>query len=397
MQSSSILEKIRLLARSYHPDTVLLRRHLHANPELSTEEVNTGIFIAKQLNLLGINHTTGLAKTGVVAIIEGVNPQSRCVALRADMDALPITENTGLDFASKNVGVMHACGHDAHVACLLGAARILQETRDLWHGTVKLIFQPSEEDFRSGAPVMIVEGVLENPAPERIYALHVLPEMKAGKIGVKSGQYMASTDELYLTVKGKGGHAATPELNVDSIILSAYILTSLQQVVSRQAPPYIPTVLSFGRIIGEGRTNIIPSEVHIEGTIRTFDETWRKQAHENIIRCASQVARSMGGECDVRVDHGYPFVLNNSDATDRVRNIALGLLSEKNIEELPLRMTAEDFAYFTHKIPGCLFRLGTAGQENSGSHANLHTPEFTIEESALITGVEMMAALGAEG
>ncbi|MDE5575020.1 MAG: amidohydrolase, partial [Bacteroidales bacterium] len=248
-------DKIKRLAQEAETEIIEMRRHLHRHPELSTQEVETGRYIENKLKEWGIPCTTGWSETGVVGIIEGRNPAARCVALRADMDALPIEEQTGLDFASQNPGVMHACGHDAHMACLLGAAKILQTLRNEWEGTVKLIFQPSEEDFRAGAPKMIEQGVLENPAPQRIYALHVMPEMECGKVGVKNGQYMASTDEIYITAIGKAGHGAMPELNVDTVLMSAYILTGLQQVVSRQAPPYIPTVLSFGRIIGEGRTN----------------------------------------------------------------------------------------------------------------------------------------------
>ena len=327
-----------------------------------------------------------------MAIIEGRNPQKRCIALRADMDALPIEEETGLTFASENKGVMHACGHDVHMACLLGAAKILQSLKDEFEGTVKLIFQPSEEDFRAGAPVMISEGVLESPVPEAIYALHVMPEMACGRVGVKQGPYMASTDEIYLKAIGKAGHGAMPEMNVDPVLMSAYILTGLQQVVSRQAPPYIPTVLSFGRIIGEGRTNIIPGEVNIEGTLRTFNEDWRKKAHESIIRCAQEIAKAMGGNCQVKIDHGYPFVYNDEKATEKVRATATALLGAENVEELPLRMTAEDFAYYTKKIPGCMFRLGVKpeGLENP---TNLHTSRLTIDENALPIGTAMMAAL----
>lgn len=397
MINETLLTLIRQEAQRHHEDTVALRRHFHRHPELSTEERETAGFIAQELQKMGIPCQTGLADTGLCATITGKDPDSRCVALRADMDALPISEKTGLAFASERQGVMHACGHDAHMACLLGAARILQENKTQWKGTVKLIFQPSEEDFRSGAPQMIEGGVLKNPAPQHIYALHVLPDLPAGEIGLKAGQYMASTDEIYLTVKGRGGHAATPELNIDPVLMSAHILTALQQVVSRQAPPYIPTVLSFGRIMGEGRTNIIPSEVRIEGTLRTFNEDWRKQAHENITRCAQHTAQAMGGDCEVFIDHGYPFVLNDEHATQRVRDLGEKLLSKENVKELPLRMTAEDFAYFSHLMPACLFRLGTANPKQRGTQANLHTPEFTIDEAALLTGVELMCALGMAG
>lgn len=385
-------DKIKQLAQAQQQEMIEIRRHLHRYPELSTEEKETGRYIETKLSEWGISYKGGYSGTGVLAVIEGRNPQKRCVALRADMDALPIEEETGLSFASVHKGVMHACGHDVHMACLLGAAKILQELKEEFEGTVKLIFQPSEEDFRAGAPVMIREGVLENPVPENIYALHVMPEMLCGRVGVKSGPYMASTDEIYLKAIGKAGHGAMPEMNVDPILMSAYILTGLQQIVSRQAPPYIPTVLSFGRIIGEGRTNIIPGEVNMEGTLRTFDEAWRKKAHEGIVRCAQEIAKAMGGRCEVKIDHGYPFVYNDEKATEDVRNTAAALLGAENVEELPLRMTAEDFAYYTRKIPGCMFRLGVkpAGLENP---TNLHTSRLAIDENALPIGAAMMAAL----
>lgn len=387
-----MLDKIKRLAQAQQQELIEIRRYLHRHPELSTLEKETGRYIETKLSEWGIPNKGGYSETGVLAIIEGRNPQKRCIALRADMDALPIEEETGLPFASENKGVMHACGHDVHMACLLGAAKILQSLKDEFEGTVKLIFQPSEEDFRAGAPVMISEGVLESPVPEAIYALHVMPEMACGRVGVKQGPYMASTDEIYLKAIGKAGHGAMPEMNVDPVLMSAYILTGLQQVVSRQAPPYIPTVLSFGRIIGEGRTNIIPGEVNIEGTLRTFNEDWRKKAHESIIRCAQEIAKAMGGNCQVKIDHGYPFVYNDEKATEKVRATATALLGAENVEELPLRMTAEDFAYYTKKIPGCMFRLGVKpeGLENP---TNLHTSRLTIDENALPIGTAMMAAL----
>ena len=387
-----MLDKIKRLAQAQQQELIEIRRYLHRHPELSTLEKETGRYIETKLSEWGIPNKGGYSETGVLAIIEGRNPQKRCIALRADMDALPIEEETGLTFASENKGVMHACGHDVHMACLLGAAKILQSLKDEFEGTVKLIFQPSEEDFRAGAPVMISEGVLESPVPEAIYALHVMPEMACGRVGVKQGPYMASTDEIYLKAIGKAGHGAMPEMNVDPVLMSAYILTGLQQVVSRQAPPYIPTVLSFGRIIGEGRTNIIPGEVNIEGTLRTFNEDWRKKAHESIIRCAQEIAKAMGGNCQVKIDHGYPFVYNDEKATEKVRATATALLGAENVEELPLRMTAEDFAYYTKKIPGCMFRLGVKpeGLENP---TNLHTSRLTIDENALPIGTAMMAAL----
>lgn len=386
-------DKIKRLAQEAETEIIEMRRHLHRHPELSTQEVETGRYIEKKLKEWGIPCSTGWSETGVVGIIEGKNPASRCVALRADMDALPIEEQTGLEFASQNKGVMHACGHDAHMACLLGAAKILQTLRHEWQGTVKLIFQPSEEDFRAGAPKMIAQGVLENPAPHRIYALHVMPELECGRIGVKNGQYMASTDEIYITAIGKAGHGAMPELNVDTVLMSAYILTGLQQVVSRQAPPYIPTVLSFGRIIGEGRTNIIPGQVNMEGTLRTFNEAWRAKAHGCIERVARGIAEGMGGRCEIRIDHGYPFVNNDEVAADYVRKVAKDTVGKEYLEELPLRMTAEDFAYYTQRIPGCLFRLGVKPPQLA-EPSNLHTSTLMIDENALVIGAQIFAGLG---
>lgn len=385
--------RIKALVQESIAEITEMRRHLHRNPELSTQEFETGRYIKQKLDAWGIPCTDGWSATGVVGLIEGRNPESRCVALRADMDALPIEEATGLAFASQNPGVMHACGHDVHMACLLGAAKVLQALRNDFEGTVKLIFQPSEEDFRAGAPKMIEAGVLSDPAPERIYALHVMPEMDCGKVGVKNGQYMASTDEIYLKAIGKAGHGAMPELNVDTVLMSAYILTGLQQVVSRQAPPYIPTVLSFGRIIGEGRTNIIPGEVNMEGTLRTFNEEWRVRAHEAIRRCAQGIAQGMGGNCEVFIDHGYPFVSNDVTAADFVRSVGAMMVGKENVEELPLRMTAEDFAYYTQKIPGCMFRLGVKPPDLDAP-TNLHTATLAVDERALAIGTEMMAGLG---
>ena len=388
--------EIQRRAKEMQPVLVDIRRYLHQHPELSTEEVNTGKYIESKLREWGIPCKGGYSKTGVVGIIEGLAPGIRCVALRADMDALPIREETGLEFASQVPGVMHACGHDVHMTCLLGAAKLLKDTCQEWEGTVKLIFQPSEEDFRAGAPVMIQEGVLLDPAPSKIFALHVLPEMDCGKIGYKAGQYMASTDELYLKVIGKAGHGATPELTVDPVLMSAHILTALQQIVSRQAPPYIPTVLSFGRIIGEGRTNIIPAEVNIEGTIRTFNEEWRAKAHERIRLCAEEIAKGLGGRCELEVDHGYPFVYNDEEATAQVKETGISLLGKENVEELPLRMTAEDFAYYTQEIPGCMFRLGVRPKDVMNP-SSLHTSTLAIDEECLPVGAAMMALLGIYG
>lgn len=387
--TNSLIEKIKFLSTKYLAEIIQIRRHLHSNPELSEQEFNTADFICQTLESYGIAFTRNIGGNGIVATIEGQQPQTTTLALRADMDALPINELNKCDYISRIPGVMHACGHDIHMASLLGAAKILNELKNEFEGTIRLIFQPSEEKFPGGALAMIRDGVLENPQPARIYGQHVLPTLEAGKVGFKAGKYMASTDEVYLTVKGKGGHAATPDLNVDPVLIASHIIVSLQQVVSRLAPPGVPTVLSFGRVIADGRTNIIPSEVRIDGTFRTFDETWRAKAHEKITSIAQGMAESMGGICDVFIDKGYPFLVNDDLATSEVKALAQEYLGQENVVDLEQRMTAEDFAYYTQIIPACFYRLGVKNPEWP-TIRNLHTPEFDADESCLETGMGLM-------
>lgn len=372
------------------PELIAIRRHLHMHPELSMQERETSAFIQSKLTEYGIPFSAGIAVHGIVGLIKGKNPESRVVALRADMDALPIVEKNPVDYCSQNPGVMHACGHDVHMTSLLGASKILNELREEFEGTIKLIFQPSEERFPGGASMMIKEGVLENPAPQIMYGQHVLPTLEAGNVGMKPGKYMASTDEVYLTVKGKGGHGGTPELNVDPVLIAAHILVALQQVVSRNLPPQLPAVLSFGRFIAEGRTNIIPNEVKLDGTLRTFDEKWRAQAHLNIEKIASSVAEGMGGECEVFIDKGYPFLVNDDEVTARAKQFAIEYLGEEHVVDLDMRMTAEDFAYYSQLVPSCFYRLGIRN-ENRGILHNLHTDRFDVDESSLETGAGLMA------
>jgi len=387
-----LIEKIKTLSAEFAPEIIDIRRHLHANPELSEKEFKTADFICATLDSYGIPYTRGVGGNGIVAKIEGLQPQTTTLALRADMDALPINELNACDYKSQNPGVMHACGHDVHMASLLGASKILNELRNEFEGTIRLIFQPSEEKFPGGALAMINDGVLKNPVPERIIGQHVLPTLEAGKVGFKPGRYMASTDEIYLTVKGRGGHAATPELNTDTVLMASHIIVALQQVVSRMAPPGIPTVLSFGRFIADGRTNIIPLEVKIDGTFRTFDETWRAKAHEKITKLASGIAESMGGSCEVFIDHGYPFLVNDDQATAQAKALAQQYLGAENVVDLDQRMTAEDFAYYSHIIPACFYRLGVK-DPSWETIRNLHTPEFDADERSLETGMGLMAWL----
>jgi amidohydrolase len=385
---SIVKQRIEQQARIYHSEVVAIRRYLHMHPELAFQEKNTADFICKKLDEYGIPYERDIAKTGVVAFIEG-KQKNKVIALRADMDALPIKEANDVPYCSTNPGVMHACGHDAHSAILLGAAKILNDIKDTLEGSIKLFFQPSEEAFPGGAKVMIDEGVLENPPVRHVIGEHVYPTLEAGKVGFRPGMYMASTDEIYLTVKGKGGHAATPDLNVDPVLIASHIVVALQQLVSRMAKPWIPTVLSFGRMIADGRTNIIPNEVTLDGTLRTFNEEWRADAHEKITQIAENIAKSMGGSCDVRIAQGYPFVVNDEKLTLALKRYAIEFLGEKKVVDLDMRMTAEDFSYFSHQRPSTFYRLGT--KTRGKEVTNLHTPNFDIDEEALHVGMGLMA------
>jgi amidohydrolase len=386
------IQKIKSLASAYLSEFTKIRREIHAHPELGFEEFRTAELIATKLKELGIPFQGSIAKTGIVAMIEGMNPAKKTIALRADMDALPIEEKNNCEYHSQNKGIMHACGHDAHIACLLGAAKILNELKNDFEGSIKLIFQPSEEKFPGGALAMIQQGVLENPNPAFIIGQHVLPTLESGKMGIRGGKYMASTDEIYLKVKGKGGHAATPELNINPIIIAAHILIALQQIPHHNPSPEQPTVLSFGRIEGNGRTNIIPDEVKIDGTLRCFDEEWRVEAHRRITEISQSIAEGMGGNCEVFIDKGYPFLINDEKLTSNIKNQAIEYLGSENVVDLEMRLTAEDFAYYSQKIPACFYRLGTRN-ETKGIVSNLHTNTFDIDENAIETGMGLMAWL----
>lgn len=386
-----MIEQIKEKAGAYFNQMVEVRRHLHANPELSFKEYKTSEFVTSKLDEFGIPYTKGYVKTGIVGIIEGSKP-GKIIALRADLDALPIFEENQKAYKSKNEGVMHACGHDVHTTSLLGAARILNELKDQWAGTIKLIFQPGEERLPGGASLMIKEGALENPKPQYIFGQHVLPSMEVGKVGFRPGMYMASADEIYMTVKGKGGHAALPHLNIDPVLITSHIIVALQQIVSRNAPPAVPCVLSFGKVTANGSTNIIPDKVMVEGTFRTMNEEWRAEAHQKIIRMARELAQSMGGECDIEVRKGYPFLVNDEELTLKARQNAIAFMGADNVIDMDLRMTAEDFSYYTQEMPGCFYRLGT-GNVAKGITSGLHTSTFDIDEEALKTGMGLMAWL----
>ena len=385
-----ILKIIKEKSALYKKEVIEIRRHLHQHPEISFKEYNTSKYVGEKLKEFGIEYEAGIVETGIVGLIKGVNSESKVVALRADLDALPIVEENMVSYKSINEGVMHACGHDVHTSSLLGAAKILNELKDKFEGTVKLIFQPGEEKLPGGASLMIKAGVLESPRPNVIIGQHVYPQLEAGKVGFKSGMYMASTDEIYLTVKGKGGHAALPHLNIDPVLITAHILTALQQVVSRMSHPTAPTVLSFGKMIGNGATNIIPDKVELEGTFRAMNEEWRAEAHLKMKMMAESIAKSMGGECIFRIEKGYPFLINDEETTAQAKNAAIEFLGKENVIDLELRMTAEDFAYFSQQKPSCFYRLGIKN-ESKNITSGLHTSTFDIDEDALETSIGLMA------
>ncbi len=389
-----MVQKIKQLAKQYLPVLTEIRHHLHAHPELSFHEFETSRFISNTLNNWNISNTM-MADTGVVSLIEGKNHSKRIVALRADIDALPIHEKNDVPYKSKNEGAMHACGHDVHTTCLLGAAKILNELKDEWEGSVKLIFQPGEEKNPGGASIMIKEGVLQNPEPAAIAALHVHPGLEVGKLSFRGGLAMASADEIYITIKGKGGHAAAPHLTTDTILVASQIIVSLQQIISRNNNPFTPSVLSICSFQGGNSTNVIPSEVKLMGTFRAMDETWRYKAHSLITKQVINIAEACGAEATIKIDVGYPAVFNNENVTANATQLAKKFIGESNVEETDLRMGAEDFGFYAQKIPGCFFRLGVRNEAKGIVH-NVHTSNFNIDEAALETGAGIMALLGVE-
>lgn len=387
-----IKDRIKLLASEYKTEIIANRRHIHSNPEFSFEEYETLAFVQAKLRDIGVTDFEIKANTGLVALIKGKNPDKKTIALRADMDALPIIEQNEVSYKSTKPGLMHACGHDVHTASLLGVAKILNEVKEDFEGTVKLLFQPGEELTPGGASLMIKDKALENPRPSGIFGQHVMPLIPVGKVGFRKGMYMASADELYITVKGKGGHAAMPETLIDPVLIASHMIVALQQIVSRNASPKTPSVLSFGRVEALGATNIIPYEVKIQGTFRTLDEQWRYKAHKHMINIAKGIVEGMGGEVDFEVRRGYPFLKNAEELTDRAQNAAIDYLGQENVVDLDIWMAAEDFSYYTQEIDGCFYRLGTRN-EAKGITSGVHTPTFDIDDDALEIGAGLMAYL----
>lgn len=385
----SLLQKIKSLSAAYSTHTVSLRRHLHAHPELSYQEFQTVKFVAEQLDSFGIS-SEPVATTGLVAEIKGKHPEKKTIALRADMDALPILEENNVIYKSKNQGVMHACGHDVHTSSLLTSARILNDIKEDFEGTIRLLFQPGEEKNPGGASYMIRDGALENPRPSAILGQHVFPLLPVGKVGFREGMYMASADEIYLKVIGKGGHGAAPDLAIDPIVIASHIIIALQQIISRNANPRQPTVLTFGNIVGLGATNIIPNEVNIAGTFRAMNEVWRESALQKIKKMAESIAEGMGGRCEVDISKGYPYLENNPELTRRIRKAAQEYVGEENVIDIDITLGAEDFAYYSQLVPAAFYRLGTSNP-SKGINSYVHTPTFDIDEEALAIGPGLMA------
>lgn len=386
------MNQIKDLAGKYLEEVISIRRHLHRNPELSFNEKETSSYIRRLLDNWKIPYEFPFVGTGFVAAIRGGMSGGPVIALRSDMDALPINEDPGLEFTSENPGVMHACGHDVHMACLLGSMRILNDLRSQLKGTVLLIFQPGEEKLPGGAKLMMEEGIFKKINPDMIIAQHVLPEMEAGTVGFKPGPYMASSDEIYLTVKGNGGHGALPEHINDPVLMASHILIALQQEINRKSPKKIPTVLSFGKVTANGAVNVIPDQVELEGTFRTMNEEWRKEAHRLIRQISGGISSGMGGTVDVEIKNGYPVLVNDPDLTMNCRNLAAKLLGENKVVDMDIRMTAEDFAWYSHTYPSMMYRLGvkTPGREEIFP---LHTSRFIADEAAIETGIKTMSWL----
>lgn len=385
-----MIDTIRQKAAEYFPEVRAIRHHIHSHPELSFEEYNTSAFVSQKLTEWGIPHQSGVAGTGVVGLIEGKNPTKKCIALRADMDALPIKELNDVPYKSQNDGVMHACGHDVHTSCLLGVARILNDMKDEWEGTVKLIFQQGEEKLPGGASLLIAAGVLENPKPEAIFALHVYPHLPSGTVGFRAGQYMASTDEIYITIEGKGGHAALPHQAVDPIAIAAQVITGLQQVISRKGNPIIPSVLTFGKIEAGFTTNVIPDKLELWGTFRTMNEEWRAKAHKYITEFTEKTCEAYGARAIVNIPQGHATLYNDPVVTAQAESWAKAYLGDDNVKHLDIRMAGEDFSFYTQHMPGCFFRIGT-NKNNEEFTASVHNARFNIDEEAMKTGVGTMA------
>lgn len=390
--TEEIIREIKVLAAALHDEVTAIRRHLHAHPELSFQEYETAAYVSEQLDKWGIAHQRSVGGTGISGLLTAADAGHPCIALRAELDALPITEQNQTPYSSLRPGVMHACGHDVHTACLLGALYILHQLRHHWSGAIRFIFQPGEEQLPGGATLMIRDGVLANPVPDAIIAQHVFVPLRAGQVGFHPGRYMASSDEWYITVKGKGGHAAEPEATQNPIYAVADLLCRLHDLRRELEQAEIPTILSAGTIHAGTATNIVPDEATISGTLRTLDEHWRREV-KNRIR---QLVQSFSDEHNIAIscvlEEGYPALMNDSYITGLCRQAAAQYVGQNNVHELPVRMASEDFAYYLQQVPGCFFRLGV-GNPEQGIISGVHSATFDIDEAALETGTGLLAWL----
>ncbi len=392
---SELKNLIKVKAKELLPEIITVRRHLHANPELSFEEFKTSAYLKTILSTNSIKFSDQWVRTGIVTELGNLKDFESTIGLRADIDALPITETNDISYRSLNEGVMHACGHDVHTSCLIGALLILNRLDIKWKNRMIGIFQPGEEKLPGGAQLMIAEGLLDTYKPDVIFGLHVLPQMEAGSVGFCPGMSMASSDEIYITIRGKGGHGAMPHLAVDPVLIASNIICGIQNIVSRHSDPMTPSVLTFGKInsVG-GATNVIPDEVKIEGTFRTMNETWRQEAHALVIKFVIDTATASGGNAEVDIINGYPCLINDDKTFEYGSGKAREFLSDNQVIRIPSRMTSEDFAYYSQAVPSLFFRLGTGNVEKKISSA-VHTSTFDIDESALETGMGLLAYLAA--
>ncbi len=386
-------KKIEQSTELLYEKAISYREHLHQNPELSYEEYNTQKFVSDTLTAIGIENTD-IGETGVISLISADHHDKNdtCIALRADLDALPIQEQNKVPYKSKVDGLMHACGHDVHTSILLGAAEIIHENRNELKRPVKLIFQPGEEKNPGGATYVIRDGGLENPKVEKMIALHVFPDLDYGHFGFKEGLYMASCDELHIQVKGVGGHGALPDRTVNPLFMGSEFILKAKEYIDKNTPEDVPSVINFGHFEALGATNVVPESAIIKGTFRTMDEDWRAKAKTELLAIASEISEKYNGNIKLNLSHGYPFLKNDEELTNSIQELTKRYFGTDHVHELPLRMTSEDFAYYSQLVPVCFLRLGVRNEEKGIVHG-LHHPKFDIEPLSIKKGIQIMTSI----
>lgn len=385
-QIEGFTEKIYEKVKSY-------REHLHIHPELSYKEYNTSKFVSDTLSKLGIENSF-IGDTGVVALISGNHHEKNapCIALRADLDALPIQEENDVPYKSKIDGVMHACGHDVHTSILLGAAEIIHQNRNELNQPIKLIFQPGEEKNPGGATYIIRDGGLENPKVKKMVALHVFPDLECGHFGFREGLYMASCDELHMEVQGLGGHGALPDRTVNPIFMGSEFILAAKSYIDENTPDGVPSVINFGYFEAKGATNVVPDKAFVKGTFRTMDEEWRDKAKKQLLEIAARISEDYKGQVKLTISHGYPFLKNDIQLTHSIRDLAERNFGKDKVHHLPMRMTSEDFSYYSQLVPVCFFRLGVRNKEKEIVYG-LHHPKFDIDSHSIKNGVQMFVSI----